>query len=173
MTVGQATKRVVASTIGTQRSLPVTNPQCRRSLIISDSTASPYSVPKEQDFGWNARLPADLAPVTTTHAPVHPERISPMRLLLAIALAFASVSAFAEDQTPAPAATVAATNTVDPVDGKPIDKTIAPIAAKTSDGKDVMIGASSNDNATKIKADPAKYADAAAKDQVVKDDAAQ
>jgi hypothetical protein len=96
-----------------------------------------------------------------------------MRLLLAIALGFASISAFAEDAAPAPTATATATNTVDPVDGKPIDKTIAPIAAKTSDGKDVLIGASSNDNAATIKANPAKYADAAAKDQQFKDDAAK
>ncbi len=94
-----------------------------------------------------------------------------MRLLLALVLSSASVSAFAEDQAPAPATTATATNTLDPVDGKPIDKAIAPISAKTSDGKDVMIGSSSNDNAAKIKADPAKYADAAAKDQMVKDDA--
>ncbi len=90
-----------------------------------------------------------------------------MHLLLALSLTFASFSAFAEDA--APAATATASNTVCPCDGKAIDKSVAPIAAKTSDGKDVMIGACCNDCAAKIKADPAKYADAAAKNQQVAD----
>ncbi len=91
-----------------------------------------------------------------------------MRLAFALALAFASASAFAEDAAPA-----TATNTVCPVSGKPIDKSIALIDAKTSDGKDVKIGVCCNDCPATIKADPAKYADAAAKDQKYTADAAK
>ncbi len=53
-----------------------------------------------------------------------------------------------------------AINTVCPVSGKKIDPHVEPIPA-TKDGRTVMIGADSAADAATIKANPAKYVDAA------------
>ncbi len=96
-----------------------------------------------------------------------------MRILLIPAFALLAqgvLPAMDDNSTPAPApapapaatdATAKAVNTVDPVTGAAVDEKIAPVSAKTSDGKDILIGISAADSADAIKKDPAKYATAA------------
>jgi hypothetical protein len=85
---------------------------------------------------------------------------------LVLSLGVASVQA-AEDAAAPAAAAPAAVNTIDPVTGGKVDAKIAPVEAKTKDGKTILIGAETADSAAKIKADPAKYVDAAIANKAV------
>lgn len=82
-----------------------------------------------------------------------------MRLVPLLALTLVAGSAFAEDAKPAAPAT--AINTVCPVGGDKVDPKLAPIAAKTTDGKEVMIGICCAGCDKAIAKEPAAYADAA------------
>jgi hypothetical protein len=95
-----------------------------------------------------------------------------MRFALALALAFASVSLFAEDGAKPAAATAAkAVNTVCPCDGDKVDPNVAPVTGKTKDGKTVEIGACCAKCAAKIKENPDAYADAAVANKKVEEKA--
>jgi len=85
---------------------------------------------------------------------------SPRRLALAGLLCLGV--AFSPALTAAENADVAkrAINTVCPVSGKKIDPNVEPVPA-TKDGRTVMIGADNATDAATIKANPAKYVDAA------------
>lgn len=81
---------------------------------------------------------------------------------------FSGTGAFAEDGADKDARAAEhkaidgkAVNTVDPVTGDKVDSNIAPISAKTKDGKTILIGASSVDSAAKIKKSPEIFVDAA------------
>jgi hypothetical protein len=87
-------------------------------------------------------------------------------------MAFASVSAFAADETkPAAAADAKAVNTVCPLDGAKVDAQVAPVAGKTKDGKSVEIGACCAECSAKIKATPDAFADAAVANKKVEEKA--
>jgi hypothetical protein len=76
-----------------------------------------------------------------------------------VALAFAVGSAcYAED---AGKANAKAVNTVCPVSGEKIDPSVAPVEAKTKDGKTVEIGVCCNKCPAAIKKNPEAYAEAA------------
>lgn len=91
-----------------------------------------------------------------------------MRLPLLLLLVCAAIPAWSDDP---PKDSPKATNTICPNSGEPIDASVTPVAATTSDGKKVEIGACCAKCQAMIKADPAKYADAAAKNQKVAADA--
>ncbi len=79
-----------------------------------------------------------------------------MRFVLAIALAFASASVFAEAADKAAdkgkeMSAKAAVNTVCPLDGAKVDAKVAPVAGKTKEGKEVAIGSCCAECAGKIK----------------------
>ncbi len=76
-----------------------------------------------------------------------------MRFALALVMAFATTSLFAEAAAPAAGAAVstAAINSVCPLDGAKIDAKVAPVAGKTKEGKEVQIGSCCADCAGKIK----------------------
>lgn len=100
-----------------------------------------------------------------------------MRIALILAMAFATTSAFAEaaagadaPKADAPKADGKAVNTVCVACGKPVDAKVAPIAGKTKEGKEVMIGCCSDACATVVKKDPAKYADSAVANKAWKAD---
>jgi hypothetical protein len=98
---------------------------------------------------------------------------STMRLALTAALAFGlGLSVYAADgadaNKPAPGAAPAAAatdgkavNTVCPMDGAKVDSKVAPVEAKTKDGKTVLIGACCASCAAEIKKTPDKFIDAA------------
>ncbi|MBA2480727.1 MAG: hypothetical protein H0V44_08695 [Planctomycetes bacterium] len=54
-----------------------------------------------------------------------------------------------------------AINTIDPVNGEKVDVKIAPIEAKTKDGKIILIGVSTQATGDTVKKDPEKFIDAA------------
>ncbi len=88
--------------------------------------------------------------------------------LIAASLAmFSGTAAFAEDADKDVKAAEhkaidgKAVNTIDPVTGDKVDAKIAPIEAKTKDGKVILIGAATGDTAATIKKSPEKYVDAA------------
>ncbi len=59
-----------------------------------------------------------------------------MRTLLVLSIAFASMTtAFSEDKATSNANDAKAVNAVCPMDGKPVDPKIAPVAGKTKEGK--------------------------------------
>jgi hypothetical protein len=84
-----------------------------------------------------------------------------MRYLVmsALALAFASAPAFAEAADKASdkgkEMSAKAMNT-DCCCGKPVDAKVAPVEAKSADGKTVLIGSCSDACAAEVKKDPAK-----------------
>ncbi|MBA3709464.1 MAG: hypothetical protein H0W83_11680 [Planctomycetes bacterium] len=54
-----------------------------------------------------------------------------------------------------------AVNTVDPVSGDKVDGKIAPIEAKTKDGKTILIGVATQATGDIVKKNPEKFVDAA------------
>jgi hypothetical protein len=78
-----------------------------------------------------------------------------MRFVLAIALAFATTSVFAEAADKASdkgkEMSAKAVNTVCPLDGAKVDAKVAPVSGKTKEGKEVSIGSCCAECATKIK----------------------
>ncbi len=90
-----------------------------------------------------------------------------MRFVLAVALAFATVSAFAEAADKASdkgkEMSAKAVNTVCPLDGAKVDAKVAPVSGKTKEGKEVSIGSCCAECAGKIK----EIADSSAADAAV------
>lgn len=89
-----------------------------------------------------------------------------MRFALIMALTFAGTSLFAEAAAGASdkgkeASAKAAVNTNCVGCGKPVDAKVAPIAGKTKEGKEVMMGCCSDACATEVKKNPDQFADAA------------
>jgi hypothetical protein len=74
-----------------------------------------------------------------------------MRFILALALAFATTSAFAEEGAAAPAKTGATVNTVCPLDGAKNNPSVPGVELKTADGKAVSVGACCAECSAKIK----------------------
>lgn len=97
-----------------------------------------------------------------------------MRFALALVMAFATTSLFAEAAAPAAGAAVstAAINSVCPLDGAKIDAKVAPVAGKTKEGKEVMMGCCSEGCATEVKKNADQYADAAVANKAWKKDEA-
>ena len=79
-----------------------------------------------------------------------------IRIAIALALALGASSLFSADD-----ASAKAVNTVCVACGAPVDAKVAPVAAKTKEGKDVLIGCCSDKCAAEVKKNPAQYADAA------------
>ena len=86
-----------------------------------------------------------------------------MRFILSLVLVLGAgaTAAFAADSAPAKetAKDAKAVNTTCVMCGKDVDAKITPIAAKTTAGKDVMIGCCSESCATEVKKNPNQYAD--------------
>jgi len=83
-----------------------------------------------------------------------------LTILAALTLALGTTLA-AADATPAAPQAVQASNTICPISGEKIDPSIAPVEAKTADGKTVEIGVCCEKCLAKIQKDPNTYADAA------------
>jgi hypothetical protein len=110
-----------------------------------------------------------------------------LRGSLALALAFAAVGFAAAADAGAASASAAGTaapsvasasaaapapgkvvNTICPVEGDPVDPSIAPTTVVTKDGRTVVIGTCCAKCAAVITKDPDKYADAALKNEKAK-----
>lgn len=84
-----------------------------------------------------------------------------MRFMLILALITGAGAAFAADPAPAKEAAkdAKAVNTTCVMCGHAVDDKISPIAGKTTDGKEVMIGCCSATCAAEVKKNPDQYAD--------------
>ncbi len=98
-----------------------------------------------------------------------------MRIALILALTLAGSSLFAEAAAPGAAKEASAkpaVNTNCVACGKPVDAKLAPIAGKTKEGKEVMMGCCSEGCATEVKKNADQYADAAVANKAWKKDEA-
>jgi hypothetical protein len=85
-----------------------------------------------------------------------------MRFAIIAVLALGlGASSYAEDGSTAAPKDVKAINTICPVSGEKVDSSIAPVEAKTTDGKTVEIGVCCANCPAAIKKHPEWYADAA------------
>ncbi len=85
-----------------------------------------------------------------------------MRFAIIAALALGlGVSSYAEDAGKTVAKDAKAVNTICPVSGEKVDPKIAPVEAKTKDGKTVLVGVCCEKCPAAIKKNPEAYGDAA------------